>query len=75
VIEKLAQNKWLQTNFYTINYKKLKQSSRDSQQDHQANEITHFCSSRAPLSGKSAQAILVIHVNEFNTTGISKYQG
>lgn len=25
VIEKLAQNKWLQTNFYTINYKKLKQ--------------------------------------------------
>ncbi len=23
VIEKLAQNKWLQTNFYTINYKKL----------------------------------------------------
>lgn len=25
VIEKLAKNKWLQTNFYTINYKKLKQ--------------------------------------------------
>ncbi|KHF78781.1 putative replication protein [Acinetobacter sp. neg1] len=25
LIEKLAQNKWLQTNFYTINYKKLKQ--------------------------------------------------
>lgn len=37
VIEKLAQNKWLQTNFYTINYKKLKQFIKvDSQQDHQA---------------------------------------
>ena len=37
VIEKLAQNKWLQTIFYTINYKKLKQFIKvDSQQDHQA---------------------------------------
>ncbi|QNX06238.1 hypothetical protein [Acinetobacter seifertii] len=40
IIEKLAQNKWLQTNFYTINYKKLKQliSSNDKQRN-QPNEV------------------------------------
>ncbi|MFW1951213.1 hypothetical protein [Acinetobacter beijerinckii] len=40
VIEKLAQNKWLQTNFYTINYKKLKQLiTLDNGQNDQPNEI------------------------------------
>lgn len=40
VIEKLAQNKWLQTNFYTINYKKLKQLiTMNNGQNNQPNEI------------------------------------
>lgn len=40
VIEKLAQNKWLQTNFYTINYKKLKQLiTVNKEQSNQANEV------------------------------------
>ena len=56
VIEKLAQNKWLQTNFYTINYKKLKQFIKvDSQQDHQAKVKSPIsASAAAPSLQKSA---------------------
>ena len=53
VIEKLAQNKWLQTNFYTINYKKLKQFIKvDSQQDHQAKVKSPIS---APVAAPSLQ--------------------
>ena len=31
IVKKLAQNKWLQTNFYTINYRKLSSLLKDSQ--------------------------------------------
>ena len=58
VIEKLAQNKWLQTNFYTINYKKLKQFIKvDSQQDHQAKVKSPISAPvAAPRLQKSAPA-------------------
>ncbi|GAA5556970.1 hypothetical protein Asch01_01686 [Acinetobacter schindleri] len=32
IVKKLAQNKWLQTNFYTINYRKLSSLLKDSQE-------------------------------------------
>ncbi len=60
IIEKLAQNKWLQTNFYTINYKKLKQliSSNDKQRN-QPNEVATTSDPvvTAPPLQKSAQAV------------------
>lgn len=60
IIEKLAQNKWLQTNFYTINYKKLKQliSSNDKQRN-QPNEVVTTSDPvvTAPPLQKSAQAV------------------
>lgn len=34
VVKKLAQNKWLQTNFYSINYRKLKTLLKDQTQQH-----------------------------------------
>ncbi|WP_151812278.1 hypothetical protein [Acinetobacter bereziniae] len=60
VIEKLAQNKWLQTNFYTINYKKLKQLiTVNKEQNNQANEVVPASDPVVitPSLEKSAQAI------------------
>ena len=60
VIEKLAQNKWLQTNFYTINYKKLKQLiTLNNGQNNQPNEIvpTPDPVVITPSLEKSAQAV------------------
>lgn len=60
VIEKLAQNKWLQTNFYTINYKKLKQLiTVNKEQSNQANEVVPASNPVVitPSLEKSAQAI------------------
>ncbi|WP_288384972.1 hypothetical protein [uncultured Acinetobacter sp.] len=57
VIEKLAQNKWLQTNFYTINYKKLKQLI--TVKNNQPNEVVHSSDPVVitPSLKKSAQAV------------------
>lgn len=60
VIEKLAQNKWLQTNFYTINYKKLKQLiTMNNGQNNLPNEIipTPDPVVITPSLEKSAQAV------------------
>ncbi|MBJ8452809.1 hypothetical protein I6M90_13290 [Acinetobacter bereziniae] len=60
VIEKLAQNKWLQTNFYTINYKKLKQLiTLNNGQNNLPNEIvpTPDPVIITPSLEKSAQAV------------------
>lgn len=60
VIEKLAQNKWLQTNFYTINYKKLKQLiTVNNGQNNLPNEIvpTPDPVVITPSLEKSAQAV------------------
>lgn len=60
VIEKLAQNKWLQTNFYTINYKKLKQLiTLNNGQNNLPNEIvpTPDLVIITPSLEKSAQAV------------------
>ena len=60
VIEKLAQNKWLQTNFYTINYKKLNQLiTLNNGQNNQPIEIvpTPDPVVITPSLEKSAQAV------------------
>lgn len=60
VIEKLAKNKWLQTNFYTINYKKLKQLiTLNNGQNNLPNEIvpTPDPVIITPSLEKSAQAV------------------
>ncbi|MGY0203901.1 hypothetical protein ACW7EJ_10270 [Acinetobacter soli] len=60
VIEKLAQNKWLQTNFYTINYKKIKQLiTLNNGQNNQPTEIVHSSDPVVitPSLEKSAQAV------------------
>ena len=36
IVKKLAQNKWLQTNFYTINYRKLSNVVKGTTQPNQA---------------------------------------
>ena len=60
VIEKLAQNKWLQTNFYTINYKKIKQLiTLNNGQNNQPTEVVHSSDPVVitPSLEKSAQAV------------------
>ena len=39
VVKKLAQNKWLQTNFYSINYRKLKQYLQVATDQPHSNEL------------------------------------
>lgn len=68
VVEKLAKNKWLQTNFYSINYRKLKQliqpNKNSETQPQQLILTTHTTDSTLPNivnSAENAQPAMLSH--------------
>ncbi|WP_038343286.1 hypothetical protein [Acinetobacter sp. A47] len=70
LIEKLAQNKWLQTNFYTINYKKLKQliigKNRQKSQPNEVVPLTDPAVDTRPLvkPTQGVQQVVLMHPTE-----------
>ena len=56
IVKKLAQNKWLQTNFYTINYRKLSTVVKGISQENQATTSSQDKSSmNSPIQGNRSK--------------------
>mgnify|MGYP003490453399 FL=1 len=56
IVKKLAQNKWLQTNFYTINYRKLSNVVKGTTQQNQAaTSSPDESSTNSPIQGNRSK--------------------
>ena len=56
IVKKLSQNKWLQTNFYTINYRKLSTVVKGISQENQATTSSQDKSSmNSPIQGNRSK--------------------
>ena len=73
IVKKLAQNKWLQTNFYTINYRKLSNVVKGTTQPNQAATSSQDESStNSPIQGNMSKQRHASSALSITTPNITK---